>query len=789
VKNRVYALLKFAIGWPLSLLAFIFIVKLIAPQTGYLLSHLGQLNWPLFVYGTISFLAFYYLRGYIWHLMLRNLGYTIPFHTSCFLWSFSELKRYIPGNIWSFLGRAVLFSEAGVKKKDIATSLVIEAEIFVIGTAIVSLLSLPFFAHYFFHWLTIAQSNLIVLLVGVLTLIYLYNHKVVNLFSGKMGQWFRLLLPPYRPRETFTLVSLSVVAVFLFGLGYFFIISALSPLQPQLVLQFIGLFVFSFLAGYVSFLTPAGFGVREGILIIALSKFFSASLAGLLALFVRIILIIIELVFVGLTFFLYRNKNKKLLAVQDWLDKHKQESLLVCLLVMYLVYFTTVSFLRYDNFYTGRFDLGNMAQTVWNTMHGRIFEFTNPNGTAPISRLAFHADFLLILLAPFYALWPDPRNLLLIQTIVLAAGAWFVYLLAKDVLRSKNFAVLFAFVYLINPSIERTNLYDFHAITLSTTFLLAAFYFIRKNKFLWFAVFAILAALGKEEIWVITAMYGVYILLWQKRRFLGSMTFLFSMAAFYYLIWHAIPQNLGSQHFALSYYSDFGSKPSTVIKSVLLSPGKVFGIIFERSRLLYLNALFTPLGYLSLLAPWFIIFAVPDLLLNMLSNNPQTYQIYYQYTAAISPFLLIAAIFGVANFKKLFPKLPALLIGLFLFTCTMYEAFLYGPLPGAREQNIAMITQPVANRAFITSYLLHIPKRFSVAASNNVGSHLSQRQAIYTLPLGYDKADVIVFLLNPHSEPGSSLTAEEQLVMKMKHDPAYYQLLIEKDQFLVFRRI
>ena len=65
-----------------------------------------------------------------------------------------------------------------------------------------------------------------------------------------------------------------------------------------------------------------------------------------------------------------------------------------------------------------------MEQTIWNTLHGHIFEFTNPNGTTIVSRLAFHADFILVLLAPIYALWQDPRLLLLIQTAILGLGAF-----------------------------------------------------------------------------------------------------------------------------------------------------------------------------------------------------------------------------------------------------------------------------------------------------------------------------------------------------------------------------
>ena len=131
------------------------------------------------------------------------------------------------------------------------------------------------------------------------------------------------------------------------------------------------------------------------------------------------------------------------------------------LVLIYIVYFTNTTFLRHDNFFSGRFDLGNMDQTVWNTIHGRIFELTNPNGTNITSRLSFHADFILVLLSPLYFMWENPKMLLLIQTIILSIGAVFVYLISQKILKSKNLSLTLGFIYLINPAVNHSNLFDF----------------------------------------------------------------------------------------------------------------------------------------------------------------------------------------------------------------------------------------------------------------------------------------------------------------------------------------
>jgi len=140
--------------------------------------------------------------------------------------------------------------------------------------------------------------------------------------------------------------------------------------------------------------------------------------------------------------------------------QYVHEAVLAALVVIYILYFSILSFLRYDNFLAGRFDLGNMDQVVWNTIHGRIFQLTDPNGTNIISRLAFHSDFMLVLLSPFYLIWSSPKMLLLLQTLVLGLGAIFVYLISNSAIKNKKISLAFSFSYLMYPALQYTNIYN-----------------------------------------------------------------------------------------------------------------------------------------------------------------------------------------------------------------------------------------------------------------------------------------------------------------------------------------
>ncbi len=774
MQNRLISILKYALGWPFSILAFLFILRLVVPQLPQIIQSVQKANIYLLILGIICFVLYYLIRSYIWHRLLKVYSRKIIFKKSVYLWSVSELKRYIPGSVVSLLGRTYVFSEQGVSKRDVGKLMIAEALIFVFGSAIVSLLSLPFVIS---NFLTSAPAILQTgIIYAVISLIIIYIF-----FQNKSK-----ILPTYEPSEKVGLIFLSTCALLFFGIANYFVVNSFITLPIELFFQLSGFFVLSLLAGYLSLLTPAGFGVREAIVISALSKFVNTAQSAFLALFSRIILIISELIFLALAYLWYKSKNRKLIEIGNFVANHKHETVLFGMTILYIAYFTWISFLRYDHFYTGRFDLGNMAQTVWNTTQGRIFQFTNPDGVEIVSRLAFHADFLLILLAPFYALFPTPKTLLFIQTVVVALGCIFIYMIAQDRLKHKNLSVAFAFAYLINPSVQRANIYDFHPVTLATTLLLGTYYFYSKKRYALFLLFALLAAISKEQIWLIIALFGGLLFLKHKKRIFGSVLFLGSFGIFYYLISVAIPQALGSSHFAIDYYSEFGDGPLSIAKNILLSPQKVIGTIYQKERIDYLIQLFSPLGYISFVYPFFLILAGADLTINLLSNNAQLHQIYYQYTAAITPFIFISAIFGMNVIKKFVDRKYLFILPIFILITSILGAYRYGVLPGAKEPNLDMITKQVDDYKFIEQKLSSIPQNLSVAASNNVGSHLTHRLKLYTLPLGIDKADVIVFYPT-NSEQPQSLEEQKLQLIKMRSDPNY-EIDTEKGPFVIFRK-
>src|SRR6266496_2595818 len=311
--------------------------------------------------------------------------------------------------------------------------------------------------------------------------------------------------------------------------------------------------------------------------------------------------------------------------------------------------------LRYDVFKATAFDLGNMDQVLWNTIHGRWFQFTNQavDWYGPPTRLALHFEPILLPLSLLYAFGADPHILLVFQTLALASGALPVFLLTRKYIPEWPFiAVAMAIAYLLSPALLGINIFDFHPISLATPLLLYAVLALTYHRYGWFILACILAAACKEDVPLDIAMLGILVIWRYKSPRLGITLIigglLWSFLAFFVIIPHFFP---GAQHNNFIYrYDSLGSSPGELILNLLFHPWLLFTTFVTSGRIFYLASLLRSTGFLALLAPEWLLAALPSLAENMLSSDPIVYSGVYHYNAPIIPFVMIAAIHGMRRF-------------------------------------------------------------------------------------------------------------------------------------------
>src|SRR5579883_2876231 len=342
---------------------------------------------------------------------------------------------------------------------------------------------------------------------------------------------------------------------------------------------------------------------------------------------------------------------------QQWMSW----ALLIIVTLVYSLEMSHQSILRYDTFRATAFDLGNMDQVIWNTLHGRLFQFTNQaiDWYGPPTRLAIHFEPIILPLSLLYLFHADPRILLVFQTLALASGSLPVFLLTRKFIPEwPLLAPLMATGYLLSPAVLGLNIFDFHPVSLATPLLLYAVLALTYRRYVWFLIACVLAASCKEDIPLAIAMFGILVMWKYKLPRLGLTLLiggaLWSLLAFKVIIPHFYPGLQANNYWYR--YEALGSSPQEAIINIILHPWLLFTLYFTLDRLYYLASLLRSTGFLALLAPEWLLPTLPSLAVNLLSTDPLLYSGVYHYNAAIIPFVMIAAIHGTSRFVSLWQQ-------------------------------------------------------------------------------------------------------------------------------------
>ncbi len=763
----------------LGTVAVLFMIRTLGTHGAPVAQHVTHVNGLLLVVAWLGFVAYFLLRALAWQYLLAILGSRVSFTKAVSIWCLAEAQRYIPGNVWSLLGRTYLGQKAGLSRKPIVMSLVLEIALLV-GSALVFVAgALVFWPNPEFpalRWLGL-------LIFPVLVLIALPRWLVQSINSLLRRFKKEPLAITVSPQQMIVVLVLFCLAWLAYGSASYIVMRAFLVPQEISTVWLICIFVAAWLVGYLSFLPPMGLGVREGVVVFALAPVISTGLASFVAIVTRVWLIITELtVLSGLGLVMViKNWHAHRAPLRKWCLHHGPEILLGLGLLAFIGYFGTYSFLRHYHFISSRFDLGIMDQTVWNTTHGRFFQLTQPDGTVTISRFAIHADIFLVLLAPFYWVIPSPYTLLAIQVIVVAFGALPLYWLGKEMLKSRWLALIIALSYLLFPPLQRAITFDFHAVMLVNALLIFAFYCLYKRRYGWFLVFALLTLMTKETMAFIIILFGFYAIVAQKQWRLGLGTMALAAAWFYLLLWHLMPSSRsdGTAHFALNYYNHLGNSPGAILRTLFLKPQVWFPTFFTRDHLHYLLFFLVPTGFLALFSP-LVLFALPELFVNLLSNNPLMATYYFQYISGITPCVFIALVFGAKRLKDFlgqrgWSKHAVPILGSYIIATSLLGLWLWSPLPGMRWPDSQVWSTYLPGEDYLRILEKTIPATAIVSATNNLAAHFSEREKIYLFPLGVGEADYI-FIQEGQNFELQPIAQMSQAIRELERDTRYKQV-------------
>lgn len=399
--------------------------------------------------------------------------------------------------------------------------------------------------------------------------------------------------------------------------------------------------------------------------------------------------------------------------------------LLVVLITAYVFLLTRASWQRFEGQKMGAYDLGIFDAAIWLISQGKSPTLT----LRGMHLLGDHFSVILYGIAPLYGLFPSPKTLLAVQSLALGLGAVPIYRLALRQTLRVEAAVVFAFVYLMHPTVAGSNLAQFHPDTLALPFLLVALDAFDARHWKIYAVALVLTCLVKEVAGVSVIMVGILVFYTHHKKGLatiagGMLALIVSMTTL-----KSFAHGADSGYLAL--YAHYGDTPLQVILHLLTHPQISLRAFLTPGGRLVLTGLGMSLAFLPLFAPEIAVLSLPPLLLNLLAPYFTNYEVTSYYWCWSLPLLLYASIIGFARLQRLGNRATfvVLCILLPLFACVGMLS-----LPSWTVTLTSHHTRSPQAQSDLRAILARVPPQASISAQQISGAFLTHRDRLYLFP-------------------------------------------------------
>jgi uncharacterized membrane protein len=409
-----------------------------------------------------------------------------------------------------------------------------------------------------------------------------------------------------------------------------------------------------------------------------------------------------------------------------------------------------LSWLRYATYHSRTFDLAFYVRIVWGLGRGDLWV---PLSGA--SYLGLHLEPALSVLGLVGRVVPIAPLLLLCQAAAVACAPLPLYRLARRHLSSPWLAVVVALTALLYPTISVSTLFDFHPGTMAVTPLLFALDAFDRGPSHRTALCAwLLVALSlREDVALSIVVIGAILAIRPEgapgegpadahadSRSRDRRTGLYLAAlGFVWFFGYTLlvqPRFLPVHGSYDAHFGGLGHSVGEILRNALVHPAALVRLLVSEDRPLYPLVLLWPVLFLPLLAPRFVLPAVPLAAINLLSTFPRVRTLEAHYTTVLVPFLLAGAVVGAGRaadwLRARGGSALALTPGLALVLACAVAHRLHGDSPLSRSWDANRFRVDDYARA-ATAIVATVPPGAAVRAPRRMVAHLAERSSVTSL--------------------------------------------------------
>jgi len=313
---------------------------------------------------------------------------------------------------------------------------------------------------------------------------------------------------------------------------------------------------------------------------------------------------------------------------------------------------TYFSLLRYEDFFTSNWDLGIAMQSLYTTTHGYLMYETGDlmNGGYR-SYLEINSAFIGLPVSIIYGSFPGAEFLFAVQSSVVAASAFPLYLIMKDMKIDARICILLSICYLFSFPVLSALLYDFHWEAFIPLEYNAEFLLITRRKWLGAVLTLVGGSLTLEVFPPLVAGIVLFLVIMKfysgnrivRDRDTRNLTLLFVLTVATYLAVRGVqalmfiyfPGHIGSHSSAYLPVATF-IHPFPIVRSLPLSS-------------IYWLLLLAAGGYFALAAPEYLILSIPWFVESVFLYAEFSTYFGTQYSFIAFPPLFIATAAGLSR--------------------------------------------------------------------------------------------------------------------------------------------
>jgi len=438
---------------------------------------------------------------------------------------------------------------------------------------------------------------------------------------------------------------------------------------------------------------------------------------------------------------------------------------------VFFALYATVSVTRHLHLRSSGYDLGIFEQAV------RAYAQLKPP-VAPLkgdgyNLLGDHFHPVLMLLAPFYRLFPSPLTLVVAQAALMAVS---VIPVTRVAIRAAGpwFGVAVGVAYGLSWGIQQAVAFDFHEIAFAVPLLAFSLEGLSARRWGTAVAWAFPLVLVKEDLPATVAAIGIYVMLSGRRRLGAGVTTAAAVAGLF-IVLVLIP------YFNIHGHYDYGHLAAGTggdpVTRLLLPPVKLGTVLLVLAPTAFL-ALRSPLAWL----------AVPTLGWRFWSVNPHYWGIDYHYSAVLMPIVFIALSDAMVRLDggRLLRSLPVSRAAVAGVTVVGVALATLPALPAWELTGAAWRSSPWQGAA--GEVLAAVPDGARIGVTNNLAPQLTGRAEVLQFPSALTACPRPEWLLVSDPDRGGMPVGVDEQTHLPAIPAAGYGLVLERSGIELFRR-